>query len=182
MGPEWFNFGRSSKLGRPNSPRYGDILRLSPRLHGRSTAPVSTVVGRTGAATSGKSGALAAYIGDGLPPVPAKLAAKIRRWELTRVNTPLQWEEWERLLQRHPDKRLRFFLVHEIQEGFRIGFSGTVQSKSAANMPSTAEQLRVIDDCLAEECSEGRVLGPLSRELFPQVNEVAANCGHVFPK
>ena len=45
-----------------------------------------------------------------------------------------------------------------------------VQSKGAANMPSAAEQPRVIDDYLAEECSEGRVLGPLSRELFPQVH------------
>ena len=62
MGPEWFNFVMRSKLGRPNSPRYGDVLRLSPRLHGRSTAPGSTVVGRTDAATSGKSGAYAAYL------------------------------------------------------------------------------------------------------------------------
>ena len=53
---------------------------------------------------------------------------------------------------------------------FRIGFSRTVQSKGAANMPSAAEQPRVIDDYLAEEYSEGRVLGPLSWGLFPQVH------------
>ena len=111
MRPEWFNFGGSSKLGRSNSPRYGDVFRPSPRLYGRSTTPGSTVVGRTDAAMPGKSGAPAAYIRDGLPQVPAKLAAKIRKWELTQVNMPLQWEEWERLLQPYPNKRLRFYLV-----------------------------------------------------------------------
>ena len=35
---------------------------------GRLIAPGSTIVRRTDAATSGKSGAPAAYIGDGLPP------------------------------------------------------------------------------------------------------------------
>ena len=78
MGPEWFNFGGSSKFGRPNSPWFGDVHRLSPRLQGGPTAPGSTVVGRTDAATSGKSGVPVAYIGDA---VPAKLAANIHRWE-----------------------------------------------------------------------------------------------------
>ena len=70
----------------------------------------------------------------------------------------------------HRDKRLRSYLVQGIQEGFQIGFSGTVQSKGAANMPSAAEKPQVIDDYPAEECSEGGVLGPLNRELFPQVH------------
>ena len=69
------------RLGRPNSPRCGDVLRPSPRLHGmsrRTDSPGSTVVGRTDVAMSGKSGAPAAYIRYGLPPVPEKLAAKIK--------------------------------------------------------------------------------------------------------
>ena len=38
------------------------------------------------------------------------------------------------------------------------------------NLQSASEQPEVIDKYLAEECSHGRVLGPLRRELFPQVH------------
>ena len=37
-------------------------------------------------------------------------------------------------------------------------------------MPSARDQPEVIDSYLAEECSRGRVLGPLSQELFPPVH------------
>ena len=87
MGLEWFKFG---KLGRPNSPRYGDVLRPSPRLHGRSRrtdSPRKHSSWENRCAMSGKSGAPAAYIGDGLPPVLAKRAAKIRRWEYVEMGS-----------------------------------------------------------------------------------------------
>ena len=93
--------------------------------------------------------------------------------QLTRVNTPLQWQAWDRLLATHPDQRLRSYLVQGIKEGFRIGFARRVEgvsNNSTRNMPSANDQPQVIDDYLAEECSLGRVLGPLRQEFFPQVH------------
>jgi len=43
--------------------------------------------------------------------------------QLTRVNTPLQWQEWNRLLAAHPDQRLRSYLVQGFTQAFRIGFA-----------------------------------------------------------
>ena len=60
-----------------------------------------------------------------------------------------------------------------VREGFRVGFDGRLASNQgdpARNMPSARERPEVIDDYLAEECSKGRVLGPLSPALFPFVH------------
>ena len=59
------------------------------------------------------------------------------------------------------------------KEGFRIGFSGSIEGLlhgRTRNMPSARDQQGVIENYLAEECSRGRVLGPLRLELFPQVH------------
>ena len=60
-----------------------------------------------------------------------------------------------------------------IKEGFRIGFSGEAKGLgqcSNRNMLSAREHPGVVDDYLAAECGQGRVLGPLKQELFPQVH------------
>ena len=60
-----------------------------------------------------------------------------------------------------------------VREGFRVGFDGRLASNQgdpARNMPSARERPEVIDDYLAEECSKGRVLAPLSPALFPFVH------------
>ena len=93
--------------------------------------------------------------------------------QLRQVVTPLVWQEWDRLLAAHPDQRLRSYVVGGLKEGFRIGFSGNVEGLlhgRTRNMPSARDQQGVIDNYLAEECSRGRVLGPLRLELFPQVH------------
>ena len=60
-----------------------------------------------------------------------------------------------------------------MREGFRVDFSGNIGSLlqcHTQNMPSAWDQPEVIDSYLAEECSRGRVLGPLSQDHFPQVH------------
>ena len=37
-------------------------------------------------------------------------------------------------------------------------------------MPSARDRPEVIDECLAEECSKGRVIGPLDQTLFPDIH------------
>ena len=93
--------------------------------------------------------------------------------QLLGVNTPLSWREWDRQLSAHPDQRLRSYLVQGIRDGFRIGFAGVVrgwQRCPTQNMQSAREQPKVVDDYLAEECSTGRMVGPLQPDLFSQVH------------
>ena len=90
---------------------------------------------------------------------------------MREVLTPLNWQEWDRLLAQHPDQRFRAYIVRGIQEGFRIGFDSSISLHSVKhNMPSALDHPTVIRDYLAEECSEGRVLGPLDPRSFPQVH------------
>ena len=102
------------------------------------------------------------------PRVPTFLPEQLRQ-----LDTPLQWQEWDQLLSSHPDQRLRSYLVEGIKEGFRIGFSREAKGLgqcSIRNMLSVREHPGVVDDYLAAECGQGRVLGPLKQELFPQVH------------
>ena len=69
-----------------------------------------------------------------------------------------------------------------IREGFRIGFAGEAKGWQwcpTQNMQSARDQLKVVDEYLAEECSTGRVAGPLQPDLFPQV---PSNRFGVIPK
>jgi hypothetical protein len=73
----------------------------------------------------------------------------------------------------HPDQVFRKYVVDGIRHGFRVGFdyarAGPTHS-SRGNMISSQEHPEVIQEYLAEECSEGRVLGPLDPAQFPQVH------------
>ena len=88
---------------------------------------------------------------------------------LAKINTPLDWREWERCLLDHPDSSYRIYLVNGIKNGFRIGFNYNLapQLRSAhSNMQTALQRPEVIQEYLAEECSEGRVLGPLDLSLY----------------
>jgi len=64
----------------------------------------------------------------------------------------------------YPDPRFRVYIVSSIREGFQIGFDinrVTVHPSASRNMPSMNERPEVVDAYLVEECSQGRVGGPL---------------------
>ncbi len=91
---------------------------------------------------------------------------------LQEIITPLRWREWDHSLWNHQDQRFRKYIVDGIRHGFRVGFNYepalSVRS-SSHNMVSASEHPEVIQGYLAEECSEGRVLGPLSPMQMPSV-------------
>lgn len=90
---------------------------------------------------------------------------------LRRIVTPLEWQVWDHLLGAHPDSRFRHYIVKGIREGFRIGFNhGHPLRRAARNMQSVRARPEVINEYLAEECSQGRVLGPLPMESFRGVH------------
>ena len=101
---------------------------------------------------------------------------------LRQVVTPLCWEQWDQALAAHPDQRFRRYVVEGVRNGFRVGCtkepSGGIR-RPPSNMPSAQDRPRVIDDYLAEECSLGRVVGPLDPSMVPQVH---TNRFGVIPK
>ena len=101
---------------------------------------------------------------------------------LRQVVTPLCWEQWDQVLAAHPDQRFRRYVVEGVRNGFRVGCtkepSGGIR-RPPSNMPSAQDRPWVIDDYLAEECSLGRVVGPLDPSMVPQVH---TNRFGVIPK
>ena len=96
---------------------------------------------------------------------------------MNEITTPLDRREWESALAGHPDQKFREYVVNGILNGFRIGFNytNTACRKSGKNLPSVREHLQVVRDYLAEECAQGRILGPLDPESFPQLHTSVRN-------
>lgn len=101
---------------------------------------------------------------------------------LVEINTPLNWTQWEECLADHPDSAYRNYLISGIRDGFRIGFDYNLAPQlrnACSNMQTAIQRPEVIRKYLAEECSEGRVLGPLNPSLYPFVH---TNRFGVIPK
>lgn len=85
--------------------------------------------------------------------------------KMKEIVTPFVWQEWDAGLANHPDQRFREYIVNG---GFTISFDDQRHAcrRSGTNMFSATENPQVIRDYLVEECSEGRVLGPLDPACF----------------
>ena len=82
--------------------------------------------------------------------------------ELSRVESPLRWKEWDARLTSHPDQRLRSYIVEGIRYGFRVGYNyKATRCSSKGNMRSALDNPQVIRDYLRTELKEGRIVGPL---------------------
>ncbi len=93
--------------------------------------------------------------------------------EMKEIIAPLRWREWDHSLWNHQDQRFRKYIVDGIRHGFRVGFNYELASSvrsSSHNMVSASEHPEVIQGYLAEECSEGRVLGLLSPTQVPSAH------------
>ena len=99
----------------------------------------------------------------GPPTLPVGLASA--------SSSPLRWTSWAECLAAHPDQEYANYIVQGIQSGFRLGFdySGHSCKRATRNMGSALERPEVVGDYLAEECSLGRVVGPLDPGLYPTV-------------
>ena len=102
------------------------------------------------------------------PSVPRRLPLGTEQ-----VNSPLSWQEWDRCLASHPDRRFRRYIVDGIRRGFRIGFDyshADYTRSSPNNMISAGDHPEVVGEYLAAECGAGRVLGPFDPARFPLVH------------
>ena len=90
---------------------------------------------------------------------------------MEEVHSPLPWREWDRSLALILDQRFRRYITEGLWYSFRVRFEYHHRCQtSRRNMASALEQPQVFWDCLATECSEGRVLGTLDLSALPQVH------------
>ena len=95
--------------------------------------------------------------------------------------TPYKASVWEQGLASHPDRRFADYICKGIREGFRVGFDyqHTRCRPGPGNMKSAKEHEEVVDKYIGNECEKKRLLGPLQRSEYP---EVQVNPFGVIPK
>ena len=73
-------------------------------------------------------------------------------------------------LATHPDRDFANLVVTGIREGFRVGYDYShTCKKSPKNMQSAREGWTAINEYMAQECAEGRILGPFDEQSLPQL-------------
>ena len=85
--------------------------------------------------------------------------------------SPIRVDRLRKEASAHPDPQFVDYVLTGIQEGFRVGFNPVSVSLRSArqNMPSASLQPSVIDDYLQTELAKGRVAGPFSAPLLPNL-------------
>ena len=83
--------------------------------------------------------------------------------------TPINVHHLHQELSSHPDQVFVKQLIHDLQYGCAIGYSGSQFSHCSTNLPSAFQQPSVLDTSLASECSAGRILGPFQSPPLPNL-------------
>ena len=99
------------------------------------------------------------------------------------INTPLIASAWASNLAAHPDTRFASYIIEGISQGFRIGFAqsaGSSLSPARRNMRSAYENSSVVEEYIAAELDQGRLVGPIPRQAV--ATEVHLSPFGVIPK
>ena len=99
------------------------------------------------------------------------LKARTPDMECDRIVTPYRVAVWEQHLASHPDSSFVEYICKGIREGFWIGFDyHHAQCKPGpGNMKSAKEHMDIVDKYIGSECDKKRLLGPIQRSKYPQV-------------
>ncbi len=87
--------------------------------------------------------------------------------------TPIRLAALAGFLQSHPDQQFADFILRGLTTGFRVGFStdrGRALGTTSRNHPSTAECPGAISRYIAEECTAGRMVGPLPDSIASHIH------------
>ena len=96
---------------------------------------------------------------------------KSRKQAVRAISTPLQVEEWARILAEHPNTQFAALVTDGLRRGFRIGFDRGHRLRSAcSNLKGARDHPEVVDAYIAAECRAGTVLGPFDPALLPAVH------------
>ena len=83
--------------------------------------------------------------------------------------TPINTHHLYQALISHPDQVFVTQLIHNLEHGCAIGYSGPQFSHCCNNLSSAFQQPSVLDNTLASECSAGRILGPFQSPPLPNL-------------
>ena len=92
--------------------------------------------------------------------------------EARNNSSPLQPENWRKLLSEHPNRPLVEFLLNGITEEFRLVYRQQPKPLQSAkrNLSCALQHPDTVKNYLAEEISAGRVAGPFSKLLVPNAH------------
>ena len=94
---------------------------------------------------------------------------------LVSSSTPLPVGAWRGYMVNHPKNRFAKYILHELSEGFRIGFDFTHQTRpSSRNMKSARVNKLVVSGYITEEMQRRQLL------YFP-VSSPWSECVHLTP-
>ena len=84
---------------------------------------------------------------------------------LTKIFSPLQYEEWAKGLCQHPDKEFSYYIIRGIKEDFKIGFAHQeyLCRSAKSNMRSAIVNPSVVEEYLTLDCKLDRVVYRPSR-------------------
>jgi len=85
------------------------------------------------------------------------------------AHTPIVISELVRQLQHYPIKDDATILENGLREGFRIGYTGNHQRRTAPNLPSIGPNMREARGLIYQEVAAGRVAGPFKHPPFPSL-------------
>ena len=100
---------------------------------------------------------------------PLPLFSKIPL-QASYIRTPLIHAIWLHHLQHHPHQDLVQYFLQGISTGFRVGFDGSHTHSAKNNLQSAVDHSTVVDDYLHNELSLGRISGPYSASMCPDVH------------
>ena len=88
------------------------------------------------------------------------------------ITTPLKHSRWQLYLLNHPDTALIKFFVNGITQGFRLGFNSPLSSLTSAqrNLGGALQHPDVVEEYIAEEINQHRVIGPLPKAAVPKAH------------
>ena len=90
--------------------------------------------------------------------------------EASAISTPLNVDNWRKMLADHPNRALVEFFIAGITEGFRIGFKEQSQPLKSAkrNLSCALQHPDTVQKYLTDEITLGRVAGPFATSSIPQ--------------
>ena len=88
---------------------------------------------------------------------------------LDHIVTPLLWQSWQASPVEHPNRAFVNWLIAEMQDGFRIGYTCGRPKSLQQNPISALERPQVFREYLAKECAEGRIMGLFAASELPQL-------------
>jgi hypothetical protein len=104
------------------------------------------------------------------PPPPSLTTSSQPSLAAAPAVTPLRWQAFQHFLRSHPDQSMVAELVHDLQHGVRVGYTGPRDKfRPAPNLPIAPEHCAFVDEEIAKEVELGRRIGPFDAPPFPNL-------------